>query len=98
MMYHRTVETVFTQNDYLVRVLMNDLIMRLDINNQEHCLFANKMIDSLLAGINRDELYDYTHTFTVEHRLKVSMMFSRIDEPRINSCFYRSEPVALFCF
>ncbi|KAG0167145.1 Tar (HIV-1) RNA binding protein 1 [Apophysomyces sp. BC1034] len=66
-----TVETVFSQNDYLVRVLMNDIILRLDPDNQQHILLANDVLKELLTVSQNDSLYEYMYTSTTEHRQKL---------------------------
>jgi tRNA guanosine-2'-O-methyltransferase len=67
----RTAETVFSQNDYLVRVDMNDILLRLDTNNKDHKAFANILLDKFFRTINEDTLFEFMFTSTMEHRLKV---------------------------
>lgn len=50
---------------------MNDLLLRLDINNERHKEFANTLLASFFHILENDALYEYMYTNTVEHRLKV---------------------------
>lgn len=69
----RTAETVFSQNDYLVRVDMNDILLRLDVNNKDHTALANILLDNFFHIINEDILFEFMYTSTMEHRLKVNI-------------------------
>lgn len=71
--FFRTAETVFSQNDYLVRVDMNDILLRLDVNNKDHKLFANILLENFFRIINEDILFEFMYTSTMEHRLKVTI-------------------------
>lgn len=62
---------MLNQNDYLVRVDMNDLLLRLDIDNKQHREFANLLLDQLFHMMNDEILFEFTYTSTIEHRLKV---------------------------
>ncbi|KAI7894857.1 uncharacterized protein EV154DRAFT_599678 [Mucor mucedo] len=73
-----TAETVFSQNDYLVRVDMNDLLLRLDVNNKDHKLFANILLENFFRIINEDILFEFMYTSTMEHRLKLRICCSTI--------------------
>lgn len=63
---------MLNQNDYLVRVDMNDVLLRLDIDNKQHKEFANLLLDQLLQLMNDEVLFEFTYTSTIEHRIKVS--------------------------
>lgn len=63
---------MLNQNDYLVRVDMNDILLRLDIDNKQHKEFANLLLDQLLQLLNDEVLFEFTYTSTIEHRIKVS--------------------------
>ncbi|CEP13385.1 hypothetical protein [Parasitella parasitica] len=72
-----TAETMLNQNDYLVRVDMNDILLRLDIDNKQHRHFANLLLEQLLHTMNSDDnLFEFTYTSTIEHRLKLRMCCS----------------------
>lgn len=62
---------MLNQNDYLVRVDMNDLLLRLDIDNKQHREFVNLLLDQLFRMMNDEILFEFTYTSTIEHRLKV---------------------------
>ncbi|RCH86084.1 hypothetical protein CU098_001180, partial [Rhizopus stolonifer] len=66
-----TAQTVFSQNDYLVRVYVNDILLRLDLNNQNHIELANLLMDHLFRIVNEDILYEFMYMSTIEHRLKL---------------------------
>ncbi|CAO3698396.1 unnamed protein product [Rhizopus stolonifer] len=66
-----TAAIVFTQNDYLVRVYMNNLLLRLDVDNEQHKIFANTLLDSFFKYMGDDALFEYMYTSTAEHRLKL---------------------------
>ncbi|KAI9478551.1 MAG: hypothetical protein EXX96DRAFT_571334 [Benjaminiella poitrasii] len=66
-----TVEAVFSQNDYLVRVKMNDILLRLDVNNEDHVKLANLLLDDFLDVLNNSDLFENTFMATAEHRLKI---------------------------
>ncbi|KAF7728535.1 Tar (HIV-1) RNA binding protein 1 [Apophysomyces ossiformis] len=66
-----TVEGVFNQNDYLVRVLMNDILLRLNMDDQQHVQFAETVLTELLNVSQNDTLYEYIYTSTIEHRQKL---------------------------
>lgn len=51
---------------------MNDLLLRLDINNKDHRILANILLDKFLHIINDDTLFEFMFTSTIEHRLKVN--------------------------
>lgn len=53
---------------------MNDLLLRLDVNNESHKAFANTLLDSFFQYMENDALFEYMYTSTVEHRLKVIIM------------------------
>ncbi|KAI7864646.1 hypothetical protein BDF14DRAFT_1987237 [Spinellus fusiger] len=71
-----TVELVFSQNDYVVRVMMNDLLLRLDPKNEQHIVFANILLDELLQLSSQDNLFAFMYTSTIEHRTKIRIMCS----------------------
>ncbi|GAA5797284.1 hypothetical protein HPULCUR_002665 [Helicostylum pulchrum] len=73
-----TAETVFSQNDYLVRVDMNDILLRLDVNNKDHTTLANILLDNFFHIINEDILFEFMYTSTMEHRLKLRICCSTI--------------------
>ncbi|KAI7902965.1 uncharacterized protein BX663DRAFT_551827 [Cokeromyces recurvatus] len=73
-----TVESVFSQNDYLVRVKMNDLLLRLDGNNKDHVELANLLLDNFLDVLNNSDLFENTFVATVEHRLKIRICCSML--------------------
>ncbi|ORE16390.1 hypothetical protein BCV71DRAFT_265697 [Rhizopus microsporus] len=87
-----TAASVFNQNDYLVRVYMNDLLLRLDTNNERHREFANTLLASFLHILENDALYEYMYTNTVEHRLKLRVCCSTIliidlvSEDKVDTC------------
>ncbi|CEJ01490.1 hypothetical protein RMCBS344292_15515 [Rhizopus microsporus] len=87
-----TAASVFNQNDYLVRVYMNDLLLRLDINNERHKEFANTLLASFFHILENDALYEYMYTNTVEHRLKLRVCCSTIliidlvSEDKVDAC------------
>lgn len=59
---------MFSQNDYIVRVLMNDLMMRLDESRPAHVELGRRVLDGLLVH-NLDEKYYISHYLnTIEHR------------------------------
>jgi hypothetical protein len=62
---------VLNQNDYYVRVLMNDLLLRLDDTNEQHIEFVNRLIDYMMESNERPELYEGVYTNTALHRFKV---------------------------
>lgn len=68
---YSTAETVFSQNDYIVRVEMNDIILRLDNNNPDHVKLVHLLLDNFFQMIDDDTLYEFMYTSTAEHRLKV---------------------------
>ncbi|CAO3620518.1 unnamed protein product [Mucor fragilis] len=71
-----TAETMLNQNDYLVRVDMNDVLLRLDIDNKQHKEFANLLLDQLLQLMNDEVLFEFTYTSTIEHRIKLRVCCS----------------------
>lgn len=71
-----TAETMLNQNDYLVRVDMNDVLLRLDIDNKQHKAFANVLLDQLLQLMNDQVLFEFTYTSTIEHRIKLRVCCS----------------------
>ncbi|KAI8384828.1 uncharacterized protein BYT42DRAFT_563768 [Radiomyces spectabilis] len=71
-----TVESVFNQNDYLTRVLLNDLILRLDSSNETHTLIANQLLKEMLTVGQNEDLYEFMYTSTAEHRTKLRMCCS----------------------
>lgn len=73
---YRTAQVIFSQNDYLVRVNMNDLLLRLDVNNKDHITLANLLLANFLRIINEDTLFEFMFMATAEHRLKVSLYIS----------------------
>lgn len=54
---------------------MNDLLLRLDTNNERHREFANTLLTSFFHILENDALYEYMYTNTIEHRLKVKMNY-----------------------
>ncbi|CAO3587682.1 unnamed protein product [Absidia cylindrospora] len=66
-----TAEMVFNQNDYYVRVLMNDLILRLDEANDKHAEFAHQLMNHMIESNNKPELYEGIFTNTAMHRFKI---------------------------
>ncbi|ORE02050.1 hypothetical protein BCV72DRAFT_252709 [Rhizopus microsporus var. microsporus] len=87
-----TAASVFNQNDYLVRVYMNDILLRLDTNNERHREFANTLLTSFFHILENDALYEYMYTNTVEHRLKLRVCCSTIliidlvSEDKVDAC------------
>ncbi|KAI8643710.1 hypothetical protein BD408DRAFT_341945 [Parasitella parasitica] len=86
-----TAETMLNQNDYLVRVDMNDILLRLNIDDEQHRQFANLLLDQLLHLMdNGENLFKLTFTSTLEHRLKLRMCCSTLliidfaDEAKLN--------------
>ncbi|KAI8390273.1 hypothetical protein BD560DRAFT_362076 [Blakeslea trispora] len=71
-----TAQSVFSQNDYLVRVYVNDLLLRLDLSNKTHVVFANELMDHLFRIVNEDILYEFMYMSTIEHRLKLRVCCS----------------------
>ncbi|KAI9019565.1 hypothetical protein CLU79DRAFT_888618 [Phycomyces nitens] len=71
-----TVELVFSQNDYMVRVMMNDLLLRLDPKNKQHIELANKLMECLLQLTSEENLFAFMYTSTIEHRTKIRAMCS----------------------
>ncbi|KAI9323060.1 hypothetical protein BX666DRAFT_2016546 [Dichotomocladium elegans] len=69
-------EIVFTQNDYMARVYLNDLILRLDKNNDKHVLFAERIMDALLDEMSNDKYKCYQFLSTIEHRSKLRLWCS----------------------
>lgn len=63
---------MFNQNDYLVRVDMNDLLLRLDISKEDHKKFANLLLANFFKTLSDDSLFEYMYTSTAGHRLKVN--------------------------
>lgn len=61
----------FNQNDYYVRVLMNDLVLRLDSTNPKHIEFAYALMKELIETNDKPELYIGVFTNTPTHRFKV---------------------------
>ncbi|KAI9281150.1 hypothetical protein BY458DRAFT_430265 [Sporodiniella umbellata] len=66
-----TAALIFTQNDYLVRVYMNNLLLRLDVKNKQHQILAVSLLDCFYRFIGDDMLFEYMYTCTAEHRLKL---------------------------
>ncbi|ORZ16603.1 hypothetical protein BCR42DRAFT_415426 [Absidia repens] len=66
-----TAEMVFNQNDYYVRVLMSDLILRLDESNDRHSEFAHQLMNHMMESNNKPELYEGVFTNTAMHRFKI---------------------------
>lgn len=62
---------VLNQNDYYVRVLMNDLLLRLDDTNDQHIEFVDRLMDHMMESNERHELYEGVYTNTALHRFKV---------------------------
>jgi hypothetical protein len=50
---------------------MNDILLRLDINNDDHKLFANTLLENFFHTISDDALFEFMYTSTAGHRLKV---------------------------
>ncbi|KAI8359079.1 hypothetical protein EDC96DRAFT_545587 [Choanephora cucurbitarum] len=71
-----TAQSVFSQNDYLVRVYINDLLLRFDLNNKTHTVLANDLMDHLFRIVNEDILYEFMYMSTIEHRLKLRVCCS----------------------
>lgn len=62
---------IFTQNDYMVRVYMNDLMLRLDKDNKNHATLAKQVMDYLLEETNNEKFKAFQFLSTIEHRTKV---------------------------
>jgi hypothetical protein len=69
----RTAELSFSANDYVTRVQMNTILLKLDEKIDSHRKFANSVLNELLT-LSASERY--THKFLyvnqIEHRWKVS--------------------------
>lgn len=63
---------LFNQNDYHVRVLMNDILLRLEETNDRHVAFAHRLLGALFAECAKAELVDHQFPSTIEHRTRVS--------------------------
>ncbi|KAI8074159.1 hypothetical protein BC940DRAFT_290184 [Gongronella butleri] len=75
-----TAAMVLNQNDYVVRVLMTDLLLRLDpANSQQHAV-AIGVLDQLLSmnSIDKEELYDVIYNNTARHRFKLRSWISML--------------------
>lgn len=68
-----TAAMVFNQNDYVARVMMNDLLLRLKKDVPHHVTLAKTLIDILLNESAQDKYYESQYLGTIEHRVKVSM-------------------------
>ncbi|KAI8138427.1 hypothetical protein BJV82DRAFT_631498 [Fennellomyces sp. T-0311] len=68
----------FTQNDYMTRVYMNDLLLRLDKNNKVHMQFAERMMDVLLDKLSDGSLEHNQFCSTIEHRTKLRLWCSML--------------------
>ncbi|KAH8553159.1 hypothetical protein BGW37DRAFT_488649 [Umbelopsis sp. PMI_123] len=70
-----TAELSFSFNDYVVRVQMNILLIKLDETVEAHRHFAESVLDELLALASSEK---YTHLFVyvnqIEHRCKLRMV------------------------
>ncbi|KAI9277942.1 hypothetical protein BC943DRAFT_298425 [Umbelopsis sp. AD052] len=70
-----TAELSFSFNDYVVRVQMNILLMKLKEADEAHCQFAESVLDELLTLLSSEK---YTHLFVyvnqIEHRCKLRMV------------------------
>ncbi|CAO3617655.1 unnamed protein product [Cunninghamella echinulata] len=66
-----TSEMTFNQNDYYARVLMNDLVLRLDGTNPKHIEFAYGLMKELIETNDKPELYIGVFTNTPTHRFKI---------------------------
>ncbi|KAI8096188.1 uncharacterized protein BX664DRAFT_323334 [Halteromyces radiatus] len=66
-----TAQMTFNQNDYYVRVLMNDLIIRLDDTNSQHIEFAHQLMGHLMEINDKPELYEAVFNNTPLHRFKI---------------------------
>jgi hypothetical protein len=50
---------------------MNDIILRLDSNNQDHAKLVHLLLDNFFQMVDDDTLYEFMYSSTAEHRLKV---------------------------
>lgn len=75
--YHSSAAMLFTQNDYMVRVYMNDLILRLDKDNDKHAVLAKEIMDYLLEEMNNENFKAFQFLSTIEHRTKVCIAIIR---------------------
>ncbi|EPB84910.1 hypothetical protein HMPREF1544_08345 [Mucor circinelloides 1006PhL] len=90
-----TAETMLNQNDYLVRVDMNDILLRLDIDNKQHKEFANLLLDQLLQLMN-DELriccstlliVDFAEEAKLQHYLNIIFELMRKETVASVRCY-----------
>ncbi|KAI9275765.1 hypothetical protein BDA99DRAFT_195528 [Phascolomyces articulosus] len=66
----------FNQNDYMARVYMNDLILRLDKKNDLHVQLAEQLMDAVLDKFGDGSLDGNQFLYTIEHRTKIRMWCS----------------------
>ncbi|ORX62740.1 hypothetical protein DM01DRAFT_1403192 [Hesseltinella vesiculosa] len=67
---------LLNQNDYVVRVMMNDLILRLDIDNEQHREIAIKIMNDLMEMNDKPEYYETVYINTAVYRFKVRSWMS----------------------
>ncbi|KAI9494149.1 hypothetical protein BDB00DRAFT_928434 [Zychaea mexicana] len=68
----------FTQNDYMARVYMNDLILRLNKDNDLHVQLAERLMDLILDKLTDSSLVNNHFPHTIEHRTKIRLWCSML--------------------